>query len=638
MSEKQRRPIPPNPPRWQPNPDPASIEVPGLDTTASVNDQIDQIEQLITIKLQTIDENFSKIHNVLANKILPAVKRYAVATEPVREAAQFWTSFYEQAAQIRIPTVDDYSTVNERTSEHESGSNSHATTDSQAEASHATARPFETSIASAESSFRPGQAAFSSTPARPATTFDTQESEASWSASVESPLVRLDREFQNFSRDEPSVPPSRQEQSRDKPPPSNKGKSREEPQPLLRNLLRQNMHSISEDSTITHSPVASPMKPRGKIKTPVPKTLNPYLPSNTEPSQWNGVVDLRDPSITTPHRGKRFGYAHRARAGPSASADDSDDDSFDGLPPGMSPPVLMSPARLPKSSRKMVLGRTPTGEAAARITKDLVQDIQAHRRADSRHLFHGHSTESSMSTVPTPPSLSRYRGGTDTSGSVTGESSLESMMHRADLGVANIATTPGLRLWPKNRTPGIPPPSPLRAYPQYDDNRGFATDTYGDVVVGQFVASMHHGDEEDDDSFADDDEVNNTAHPSAAFKLLMEGSGPMDDSFASTDTSVDSLDREDIDVEGGPIHPFAGINLEGAFDETFDDSFNDDDEGPEEETLFGVPPAQRMRRIIEADNNDLVLHGNQLFRDGDTGGLTEELGQVAESPTPWSRR
>jgi len=45
-------PIQSNPPRWTPAADPASIVVPGLDTNAPVNDQIDQIEQLITIKLQ----------------------------------------------------------------------------------------------------------------------------------------------------------------------------------------------------------------------------------------------------------------------------------------------------------------------------------------------------------------------------------------------------------------------------------------------------------------------------------------------------------------------------------------------------------------------------------------------------------
>jgi len=95
----------PNPPRWQAKADPTSIVVPGLDINASVNDQIDQIEQLITIKLQVtltmcflllntdrspqnIDTNFSKIQNIMATKLLPGVKRYAVSTEPVREAAK----------------------------------------------------------------------------------------------------------------------------------------------------------------------------------------------------------------------------------------------------------------------------------------------------------------------------------------------------------------------------------------------------------------------------------------------------------------------------------------------------------------------------------------------------------------------
>ena len=48
-------PIEPNLPRWSPSTDPASIVVPGLDTNATINDQIDQIEQLITMKLQVSD-------------------------------------------------------------------------------------------------------------------------------------------------------------------------------------------------------------------------------------------------------------------------------------------------------------------------------------------------------------------------------------------------------------------------------------------------------------------------------------------------------------------------------------------------------------------------------------------------------
>ena len=37
---------------------------------------------------QNVDANFSRIQQVMANRILPAVKRYAVGTEPVREAAR----------------------------------------------------------------------------------------------------------------------------------------------------------------------------------------------------------------------------------------------------------------------------------------------------------------------------------------------------------------------------------------------------------------------------------------------------------------------------------------------------------------------------------------------------------------------
>ena len=51
---KELKSIPPNPPRWEPSIDPSSITIPGLDTTASVNDQIDQIDQLITLKLQVL--------------------------------------------------------------------------------------------------------------------------------------------------------------------------------------------------------------------------------------------------------------------------------------------------------------------------------------------------------------------------------------------------------------------------------------------------------------------------------------------------------------------------------------------------------------------------------------------------------
>jgi DASH complex subunit ASK1 len=49
---QELKPISANPPRWKPSADPVSISVAGLDTSASVSDQMDQIDQLITLKLQ----------------------------------------------------------------------------------------------------------------------------------------------------------------------------------------------------------------------------------------------------------------------------------------------------------------------------------------------------------------------------------------------------------------------------------------------------------------------------------------------------------------------------------------------------------------------------------------------------------
>ena len=52
------KPIPENESRWKPATDPSSIVIPGLDTNASPIDQIEQIEQLITLKLQVKDINY----------------------------------------------------------------------------------------------------------------------------------------------------------------------------------------------------------------------------------------------------------------------------------------------------------------------------------------------------------------------------------------------------------------------------------------------------------------------------------------------------------------------------------------------------------------------------------------------------
>ncbi|KAG6885818.1 hypothetical protein C0993_009210 [Termitomyces sp. T159_Od127] len=643
MSMDSRRRIPENPTRWKPNPDPASINVPGLDTSAPVLDQIEQIEQLIT--LQNIDENFAKIHHVLANKVLPALKRYAVTTEPVREAAKFWTSFYEQAAQIKIPTFDDHSTVNEESQHLEMTSTMQ---DHYSNTLPSQSRSTEPSMTSTNVSFMPGQDAFSSTPATTRMTriyktpLDETADESTWKAPFFPSMIETsqlsdsqqaltveDATISEHSRTEQG-PSTRINELTLIPTPGDvsfqshnkKGKSRETS--LLRNVLRHNLYPIDTSSESTSSSVTSPLKYRGKPKTPVPKKYNPFLSPEKDPSQWNGIVDLADPSTATPRRFRKDKPASLNHT----PAQETDDDSFDGLPPGMSPPVLMSPARPPRSMAELDflrLGQTPGRDASTRIARDLVRDVQ-YRSGNAVGNSYLHSRiESTMSTVPTPPSLSRYRQ-YDTSDSIVIDSSLESMMRRVGLNVpSSIGTTgstPGLR---------IRSHAPLKGSDSILNDLGTSPPTVHEE--GGTPVRQHEdlGMESDSDSM---DEINNTAYPSHAF--LMASAGVRDDSDDSFDSnrSSDSLDDQGTDSNLAPIHPFAGNVGDDGFDDSYDDEMFDRLNGEvQEETLFGVLPQQRMQALQRSNaGQGLRMLGEDLLQD------TIGIQRIEESPTPAPRQ
>lgn len=612
------------------------------------------------------------------------MKRYAVGTEPVREAAKvrisvlaglewiimfvpvkFWTSFYEQAAQIRIPTFDDYSTVNENTSEHqdtEAGSQDHeehADTTARYQTSHIDVEEYEANTVStvnSETSFLPGQGAVSSTPAmsRAAVSKANRTSERpSWMLSSESPLVRLNREINELSLDTADTSiftpqsvvhratldrntsvNSTFQQEPSIIPPSEKGKGKDTAHPLLHNVLRHNLYSTSDNSSFDSLKV-SPLKFRSKPKTPIiDKTRNPYLPEQATPTDWSGVVDLRDPSILTPKRkGKSINLT-------TATPYDDDDDSFDGLPPGMSPPVLMSPARPPRSSAELgllKLGPTPARDATTRIQRDLIRDAQIHSGGSRSSMQKGKQSyyESSTSTAMTPPSLSRYnRAHKYSTDSMTEDSSLESMIRH----IRNDAR-PGANAAPVMSTPDLPRQQTYQsAYsPGLSEP---ATPVYEQLHPNQ-------DDLDSDSDSLDVDDVNNTAHPSAAFLMASQGVQYTDDnSFGSSNNSSDSLADEDVATATGivPIHPFAqsgAVVEDDGFDD--DDSYSDDGfetrAGPivasseyEDETLFGVAPARRML----APTGHLRMLGEDLLQD--TIGIGSHIAasgrQVDESPTP----
>lgn len=88
------------------------------------------------------------------------------------------------------------------------------------------------------------------------------------------------------------------------------------------------------------------------------------------------------------------------------------------------------------------------------------------------------------------------------------------------------------------------------------------------------------------------------------------------------------------------VHPFAGLSSseEDAFD---DDSFDNDQyqgQGPEEETVFGVPPAQRQATAASRGpgGQRSKLLGEDLLQDTiGIGSAMAVAGRVEESPTPY---
>jgi len=165
--------------------------------------------------------------------------------------------------------------------------------------------------------------------------------------------------------------------------------------------------------------------------------MNPYIPPGTDSRKWDGLVDLRDSSTATLRR-SRYIQSSSSLEGITTQQYLADGDKdLDTPSPGMSAPVMMSPIRQ-KATDHSVLAPTPMKSASMRIKKDILRSVQKERQ-------YGGTIESSMSTMPTPPSFSRYQdqGPPDMTDSLT-DPSFSSMMRRVGLEVPT-SSVPGFR-------------------------------------------------------------------------------------------------------------------------------------------------------------------------------------------------
>ncbi|EFW13862.1 DASH complex subunit ask1 [Coccidioides posadasii str. Silveira] len=73
----------------------------------SLTEELERLEQQITLTLQEIDHNFSKAHRIVTSSILPVVEQYAEQSRDVWEASKFWKQFFESSANVSLSGYEE---------------------------------------------------------------------------------------------------------------------------------------------------------------------------------------------------------------------------------------------------------------------------------------------------------------------------------------------------------------------------------------------------------------------------------------------------------------------------------------------------------------------------------------------------
>ncbi|KAJ4270313.1 DASH complex subunit ask1 [Fusarium torreyae] len=73
----------------------------------SLTEELERLEQSITLTLQEIDHNFSKSHRIVTTSILPLVEQYGEHSRAVWEASKFWKQFFEASANVSLSGYEE---------------------------------------------------------------------------------------------------------------------------------------------------------------------------------------------------------------------------------------------------------------------------------------------------------------------------------------------------------------------------------------------------------------------------------------------------------------------------------------------------------------------------------------------------
>ncbi|KAL8766832.1 MAG: hypothetical protein Q9209_006490 [Squamulea sp. 1 TL-2023] len=378
----------------------------------TLTEELEKLEQSITLTLQEIDHHFSRAHRIVTTSILPVVEKYAEHSKDVWESSKFWKQFFEASANVSLSGYEEPPEQDETVTED-------ATAATPSDSSYASPSQLqddndETMTPQAQSrEHYPDDSALSTTPPEQSTprprSKHHQEKPPSIAA-FSSPYETLKREIKGTqpSQDDSTLPSTPRNLFQSHPdsspfmPPSTAHPHRTpKDDPLLHRILDKNWRLQATPNTTTRAP-----KPRSTTlpyrtgrtparnnatETPAATGHNTTKPQSTIDDDLDSSPAIPAPelhseifgtparrtripgvSVLTPARGKPAlgrkgtGADDRGDNGKEKGNWDSDSDEED-IDGGMSPPKTMQ-FYIPQTR----LLKTPAREASKKIVEDLL--------------------------------------------------------------------------------------------------------------------------------------------------------------------------------------------------------------------------------------------------------------------------
>ncbi|KAL9137315.1 MAG: hypothetical protein Q9175_001469 [Cornicularia normoerica] len=349
----------------------------------TLTEELERLEQSITLTLQEIDHNFSRAHRIVTTSILPVVERYAEHSKNVWEGSKFWKQFFEASANVSLsgyeePPADDEATATEEEDR---------TTTTPSTSTYNSPQPNTPSNQPYPNGETLSPSPTNSTPRPP------RQKQPIATAPYSSPYETLKRETLAASPSESTLPSTPQaaaspapQSSPFAPPSTSHHTAHRTPanDVLLHRVLDKNWRIQATPHSTTRPPHRSKSftdatpkpstarKGRGRAKEDYDLDSSPAVPA---PQLHSEIFDTparksRIPgvSVLTPARGRTHSAAESGKRGKQQAIWDSDSDDDEGdMGVGMSPPKTMQ-FHVPQPR----LLRTPAREASKRIVEDLL--------------------------------------------------------------------------------------------------------------------------------------------------------------------------------------------------------------------------------------------------------------------------